>query len=173
MAYEHLIDQIINTSDPEFADFPEFLNGQKFIGYQDGFIAAPAVLDLDAARQHAKVVVDDKATEVRKRFISSGAGQEMIYLRKEQEAQAFKDAGYPEANIADYPLVEAEAVATDDTGQQAADAILAQAAIWVAAGANIERERRAGKIVIDQQLGEAGINAAMNNAIAALDAITP
>lgn len=119
----------------------------------------------------AKMEVDAFAADVRHRFITTGSGQEMIYLRKEDQAEAFKTAGYPEGNLSDYPLVEAEAIAMSDTGEQVADQILAQRDLWMTAGSAIERERRLGKIIIDQQLSEAGVDSAKANALAALDAI--
>lgn len=128
---------------------------------------------LDDIKLIAKYTVDMFAGKVRQRFITTGSGQEMIYLRKEDQAEAFKAAGYPEGNLSDYPLIEAEAIATDDTGQQATDAILAQRDLWLSAGATIERVRREGKNTIDQQLSEAGVDVAKNATLAALDAITP
>ncbi len=155
--------------------------------WQDGEFTVDDVTqeDLDAAlaaythdplakpKEDADIAIDNKAAEVRKRFISCGDGIEMTYMEKREEAKAFKDAGYPEAQIADYPFIEAEAIATSDTGTQATDAILAQCAAWKIAGAEIEKQRRLGKVQIEQQLGIGGIETARDNALAALDAITP
>lgn len=140
----------------------------------DDAVAAATPRDLvQEIKEEANVALDDKAAEVRKRFISCGDGIEMTYMEKREEATAFKDAGYPEAQIADYPFIEAEAIATDDTGTQAADAILAQCTAWKVAGAEIEKQRRLGKVQIEQQLGVGGVETARDNALAALDAITP
>lgn len=125
------------------------------------------------AKTVAKSIIDATAGKVRTRFITYAPGQEMTYVRKEAEAEAFKAAGYPEGDISDYPFIEAEAAALSDTGEMAADTILLQRDSWETVGANIERERRTGKIAVDAQGTVGDVETARDAALAALDAITP
>ena len=154
--------------------------------YFGGYLFVEGVLqdDLDAAAAAAtpidpmvyaqglaKKEVDRIAGKIREKYLTLTAGQEMTYLKKEDDAEAFKLAGYPEADIADYPWIQAESNAQNDTGQQVTDAILAQRDLWLTIGTQIEEERITGKVQIDQQLGSDGINTAKETAIAALEAI--
>lgn len=118
----------------------------------------------------AKLRVDVAAEHARKRYLTSGSGQAMTYLRKETEAQAYKDAGYPAVGE-DYPWIKAEMDATGNTGQECADNILSQSSAWLTIGTNIEKERRKGKLNIDAENDVADVNEARDEAIAVLDAI--
>lgn len=138
----------------------------------DAAVAAATPIDpIEFEKIKAKVVVDDVAGQARKKYLTTADGQEMTYLKKEADAEAFKAAGYPEVDIADYPWINAEAIAQEDTGQEVADAILAQRDAWITIGAKIEEERMKGKVQINNQLGLDGINTAKNAAIVALKAI--
>ncbi len=126
---------------------------------------------LEEEKIKAKHLIDVITGATRSKYLTLTAGQEMTYLKKEADAEAFKLAGYPEVDIADYPWIQAEAIAQDDTGQQVTDMILAQRDAWLTIGVKIEEERMKGKVQISQQLGYDGINTAKEIAIAALEAI--
>jgi len=120
----------------------------------------------------ARGKVDIAAERARRRYLSFGSGQAMSYLRKEDDAQAYKDAGYPAlGSPVEYPWVNAEAEATNVTAQQAADTILAQRDAWLVIGVQIEKERRIGKENIDAANDEDGVNTARDTVIAILEGI--
>lgn len=121
------------------------------------------------AKDTAFIEVDNSAGNVRAELLTDVPGQELTYLKKEIDAEKFKAAGYPEVDIADYPWIQAEATARSDTGQQAADLILVQAAEWTIVGVAIEEERIRGKLRVEQQMSVAGVNNASNQAKIAID----
>jgi hypothetical protein len=126
-------------------------------------------IPLETQRAQALAAIDGKAGAVRSRYITIAGGQEATYLMKASQSKAFKDAGYPIENIASYPLVKAEADATEDTYQHAADVILYTEGLWGEIAANIERERRKGKIRVTNATDYGQIENEKNAAIAALD----
>lgn len=121
-------------------------------------------------KAEAKIYVDIEAETARNRYLTIGSGQAMTYIRKEIDAQAYKDAGYPTIDET-YPWINAEVEATGNTGQKCADDILAQATIWISIGTTIEKYRRQGKINIDAAINEEGVDIAKENAISLLEAI--
>lgn len=129
---------------------------------------------VDRARAAALRAIDNQAGVTRIKYITPVAGQAETYLAKANDAQVYKTAGYPAASIANYPLVQAEAVAlygatpTAAQFQAAADGILATQSQWIAKAAQIEQQRRAGKIAVTAAMDVAAINAARDTAIAAL-----
>lgn len=121
----------------------------------------------------AKRVVDHTAELVRNKYLTIGSGQAMTYIRKETEAHAYKDAGYPviSGSPSNYPWIKAEMDATGNTGQECADNILTQSSLWLAIGTTIEKERRQGKINIDAASDESSVNTIKDTVVATLDAI--
>lgn len=87
------------------------------------------VLDatLPDAIKYAETTIDRAASAARARFISSGVGQDAVYVVKGQQAQAYADAGF----AGDVPAyIAAEAAATGVTAQAAAQTILALRDAW-------------------------------------------
>jgi hypothetical protein len=122
--------------------------------------------ELPSSRATAAAAIDAKAEAVRLRYITGGAGQASTYLVKERQAEEFRAAAY----AGEVPLmIAAEVEATGLTAQQAADLILAQRDFWMVKGADIERERRRGKVNVDAAVSAAAADAAAGAAIAALD----
>lgn len=89
--------------------------------------------------------VDQAAGRARARYITVAPGQEITYLLKGQQAEAYKAAGYT-GQVP--PMIEAEANAVGCSPQEAADDILAQQALWVVKAAQIEASRRSWKLSI-------------------------
>lgn len=129
-------------------------------------LSDPAAM-IAPARAAALALIDSKAGTVRMRYITETAGQQVTYLLKEKQSEAFKAAAY----LGAVPLmVQAEADATGRSPQAAADAILAERDTWVNLKApGIERERRKGKLAVTAAVTVAAINAARDAALAALD----
>lgn len=133
--------------------------------------ATGAAVSTDAYRVQCRAQIDALASACRLRFISTGVGQEATYLAKEQEARAYKAAGYP-ADVSSYPYTAAEAAAMGVTTQQAADAAIATADLWnLSLGPTIERVRREKKLALDSAADEAAMDLVVAGARAALAAI--
>jgi len=91
----------------------------------------------------AKSSIDNKAGEVRLRYITDVAGQAATYNEKLIEAEAWAAATDP--LVEDYPYINAESIATGVTPDVAAATIIATAEAWKAKGAQIEGARMKGK----------------------------
>lgn len=137
-------------------------------------VLVPSLVDAQAA---ANAAIDAQAGTTRLKYITDVAGQSETYLSKASDAAAYKAAGYPSANIASYPMVQAEgkalngATPTAAQYQAAADGILAQQQQWIALAAAIEQQRRAGKIAVGNAATTAAVQAAQQAAITALQAL--
>lgn len=126
------------------------------------------VLDLSEVQLRANQEIDSKAEEVRLRYITPGSGQAGTYLIKERQAQEYRDGGYGSP----VPImVQAEMDATGLSGEQAADLILGQRDFWLVKAADIERERRTGKVAVDAAQTPAAVATAKASAIAALHSL--
>jgi hypothetical protein len=156
-------DGAIIPQDPANRDYREYEDWTA-----DGNTAQPEAVDLTALRTAAGATVDAAAEAARCRYVTSGAGQAMTYLRKAQQAQAFKDAGYSGAVPA---LVQAAATGRGLAAQAAADLILATQAAWETIGAAIETARETGKTAVGEAADAGAIQTARETAIAALGAL--
>lgn len=158
---------LVRRENEQLLDFTAY---QKYV---DAWTAKapppPPVPTLADVRAEATGTVDFKAEQVRLRYITAGSGQAGTYIEKAQQADSFKAAGYPASAVP--PMVQAEADATGQTAQQACNTIIATRDQWLVKGAQIERERRRGKVNIDAAGDAAGVQAARDAAIAALDAL--
>jgi len=120
----------------------------------------------------AKVHVDNIAENKRQAYLTSGEGQALTYLRKEADAQAYKDAGYPViGDPIEYPWVSHEATATGTTPQEAADDILANRDVWVIAGGLIEEVRRKAKVDLNSAVNQRDVDLIISTTQTDMDAI--
>jgi hypothetical protein len=129
------------------------------------WIAVPtlAKLKLDA---HA--AIDQAAGQARMRYVTEVPGQQATYMRKLEQARAYASAGYTGAVP---PYIQAEADATGDTPQGAADAILTTAALWDdVLSPGIEGARIGGKRAVTAASTAEAVQSAADAAIAALGA---
>jgi len=137
--------------------------------------AVQAIIDtfdpLPFAQAEAVALIDAAAEETRMRYVTPGAGQAGTYEIKRTQAQAFKDAGYPEVDIADYPMIYAESQAIASTGQVAADLILNTANQWIALAAFIEQTRRTANEQIKAEADWQQCGTIAATAVATLEAI--
>lgn len=130
--------------------------------------AAFASSILSRAAFKASNDIDSFAGQVRLKYITSVPGQDATYLSKATQADSYKAAGYTGTVPV---LVQAEADATGMTTHQAADYIIATRDAWNTIAANIERERRKGKIAVAAAVDIAGVNTALAAALTALQAL--
>lgn len=132
----------------------------------------PPTPTLDELKTAAKHLVDNEAAMARVKYTTGIVHQGAVYILKADQAQAFKDAGYPSGSIDDYPWIKEEADGLGDTYQDTADGILAMRAQWAdVLGPAIERQRLLGKKNVDDAVDEAGVDSARDAAITALQAI--
>lgn len=92
-------------------------------------------------RLHAEI--DRQAGEFRGRFITTVPGQEMTYLRKEEEARA-----HVAGTNAEPLMLTAEAAATGVTVADLAAAVIQKADEWAGLGAAIEAARIGAKAAV-------------------------
>lgn len=125
---------------------------------------------LDAIK-FAETSIDRAASSARARFISSGVGQDAVYVVKGQQAEAFAAAGFngdPPAYIA------AEAAATGVTPMVAAQTILGLRDAWNnLIGPAIESQRIGGKKLVREATTVEEVDARMRAATLALQEIRP
>lgn len=134
---------------------------------------APTLAEVQAS---ALAVIDTAAGAARARYITTANGQDATYLLKAADADRYKAAGYPAAQIATYSWVRAKARSTvpDPTAadyQAAADLIISTRDAWVDKGANIEQARESGKRAVASAATLADAVAAKDAAVAVLDTI--
>lgn len=121
-------------------------------------------LTLVDAKLAAYRAIDDAAGAARARYLTISYGQEATYLLKAADAEKYRDAGYPDVSINQYPWVKAKARSTAATPgateyQGAADEILATRDAWLTIGTEIERLREAGKHDVQFALDNAEVDA--------------
>ena len=124
----------------------------------------------------ALTAIDAAAGTARARYITTADGQGATYLLKAADADRYKAAGYPAAQIASYPWVLAKAramVAAPAAAdyQAAADLIIGRRDAWIVKGAAIEEARERGKAAVASALDMAGVAAARAAAEAELAAL--
>ena len=115
--------------------------------------------DLAAARRAAIGRINGAAGELRRTFITSIPGQEMLYLAKESEARAF--IADPAPDMADYPLIAAE-IGPGLTAPDAASLAqlwLNMGAQWRQVAAQIETARLGAVYAVEAAASEAEIAA--------------
>lgn len=126
---------------------------------------------LDESKAMAEDTIDAHAAIARGRFISSGTGQDAVYVVKGQQAEAFAAAGFngdPPAYIA------AEAAATGVTPMVAAQTILGLRDAWNnLIGPAIESQRIGGKKLVREATTVEEVYARMRAATLALQEIRP
>lgn len=105
-------------------------------------------LDLSPLKTEARERIDAMAENLRSRFISTGAGQALVYAEKEREAEQV--SANPAINPALVPHISHEADQFDVSLLDAAVAVLIKANEWRNISPRIERARLQAKESIDQ-----------------------
>ena len=98
--------------------------------------------------------VNRLAGNIRTLFVTNLPAQDMIYLRKEQEAKAYLLAVDPE--LSQYPMIQAEIGITGDTAYEIAQTWLNLSNQWVTIAANLETPRLSyiEQIMLAQTIGD-------------------
>jgi len=131
------------------------------------FVAATPLDMLSISKTNNKTKIDSTAEQARRRYITVGDGQSMIYQEKSEEATDYIAAGYP-VDLTPYPLIQAEATAMGISSTIAADTIISQKSMWVGIGSTIELIRLTGKKAITDATTQLEIDSAVTTAIDSL-----
>ncbi|WP_018632153.1 hypothetical protein [Neomegalonema perideroedes] len=115
--------------------------------------------DLGAAKAAARARLIAHVAAARAALITNLPGQEMVYLAKEAEAEAWLAARDPDA--ADYPLLAAEVGTTAETPDQLAQIWLNKGALWREAVARLEALRLRRGAALDAARTPKDVEAAM------------
>ena len=91
--------------------------------------------------------IDEAASQVRSKIIMPVFGQESLYVEKSEEAIDYTTSGYPD-DLSNYPLINAEVIATDKAAKDIVESILKKKAEWISFNAEIEKIRLRGKAEI-------------------------
>lgn len=137
-------------------------------------VLSEPVTPLSVLREQAKNAIDQKASEIRGTYITSG--MDSTYLAKAQQTEDFIAAGYP-VDLTGYGYISAElsrlgldpAVLADR--QTAADGIIAIRLQWLQVDGMIESARLTGKADVESRQAENTIETAKDSAIANLEAL--
>lgn len=123
-------------------------------------------------RMLARQAIDQAAAEARLRHITGTAGQDMVYVAKLAQAQAYISAQAADSAAPVPAYVAADVAAVGGTALAAAEAIVAAAAAFHAGpGPAIEQARRAGKLAVQVATSAEAVADASQAAQQALQAI--
>ena len=92
-------------------------------------------------RAQAAGTVNRIVGQARLRLITDLPGQDMVYLQKRAEAQAYLTADPEPADLADFPFIAGELGITGQTPAQVAQVFANRAWLWRQAGAAFEAIR--------------------------------
>jgi hypothetical protein len=115
-------------------------------------------VSLEAEKISSKKLIDTAAENVRGYFITAGAGQAMVYVEKEKEAEAIMLN--PNISPALVPHIYTEALSSDTTMFQKAIEIVTMAHQWRQVSALIENIRLNSKKNIDLMTDYRAVRAA-------------
>lgn len=126
---------------------------------------------VQSCRAWAKQEIDQSAGQARARYLTVVAGQEATYTAKYLEANTYVAAGYP-ADLAVYPWIAAESVATGMSPTDTANRIKSTGDLWgIFKGPQIEGVRIAGKDALDGMSDLLSMYAHKQATCTALDAL--
>lgn len=117
-------------------------------------------LHLNEAKQDRIFLINEKIGRVRQNFITSLPGQDMIYLRKEQEARAYLLDEDP--IMTNYPMLSAEVGVTAETAYQIAQIWLYMSNSWQVIAAQLEGLRLVAINSVTSAANEEAVQLAYN-----------
>lgn len=97
--------------------------------------------DLEALRAVVLDQLNRYVANQRRQFITDLPGQEMIYLRKEDEGRRYLASEVEPVDLSDFPLIAAEVGITAPTAYQLATIWVQLTSMWIGAAAQIEQFR--------------------------------
>ena len=109
--------------------------------------------NIEPIRQSALNKLNERMAEMRSQLVTSLPGQDMVYIRKEEEAKSYLNSIAPV--LEDYPLIAAEIGITADTAYQIAQIWMAMSHFWISAAADLEGLRmRIGNAIAQAETEE-------------------
>ena len=123
----------------------------------------------------AKAAIDQKADEVRRRFVTDIAGQQAVYLQKLDEARLYVAAHASDPLTASAgPHLMAEASELNSNALTVSVGIIATGSAWLQQySPAIEGKRVGGKAKVDAATTEMDIASERDAAVAALNVLMP
>ena len=94
---------------------------------------------LAGAKAHAITAINTAADAVRRRYVTTISGQDMLYIRKEAEGRDY--IADPDPVLEHYPLIAAEVGITAQSAWEVAQTYLNMSALWIQAAARLETAR--------------------------------
>ncbi|WP_375227491.1 hypothetical protein [Roseobacter sp. S98] len=120
------------------------------------------LLEFGGVRKRAIAEVTDGIRVVRLQFVTDLPGQEMLYLRKEAEAQKFLAELITPTDLTNWPLVAAEVGITAPTAYEVAQVYVNLGAMWEATAAALETIRLGAVVSIEAATTSAEVDAALS-----------
>lgn len=138
------------------------------------FVFSAVARGITLLKTEACTAIDQAASDASARYVSVGVGQDMRYLLKLEQATAYlallSESGETPTE-SQYPMVQAEAVATGQTLEDAAQTIVDQNAVWMAVAAQIEAARIGGKQAVQKATDNEAVIEARDEAITTLEVL--
>ena len=125
---------------------------------------------LQIAIKNGKQFIDEYAGDARSRYLTTTAGQDIVYVAKYEECLAFIAANYPE-DLTIYPFMQAESIALGVTPTQAANSIATTGIMWRYLAATIEKVRLGYKKQISLQTDINIVNSLVSKSRAILNSL--
>lgn len=105
------------------------------------WVDARGTADLVAARSAAKAKLNNYVANKRRMIVTDLPGQDMIYLRKEEEGKEYLSLPTEPKTLAGFPLIAAEVGITAPTAYQVATIWVMLGSMWVNIAAQLEHLR--------------------------------
>lgn len=135
---------------------------------QSSWLTEQQTAQLTANRKTGIERINDMIGTVRAKYITVIPGQEMVYLRKESEAQSFILATDPV--LTDYAFISSEVGITAATGYEVAQVILNMSNMWTYVGSALESLRMIYSNGINSASSKAAIESLIEDLAEALSA---
>lgn len=119
-------------------------------------------LDVATYRTYAQNVVESETRAVRLMLVTDLPGQDMLYLRKEMEADSYLALSEEPADLTDFPLMAAEVGVTAPSALELAGLWSDMSVAWRAAAGPLENARMTAKNAIDEAETAQAITAALD-----------
>jgi len=132
--------------------------------------AAALAAEVTALRRAGIETVNRGIGEIRARYITAIPGQEMIYLKKEEEARRYIAHEPEPSSLSDYPMIAAEIGITAPTAWQIAQIWIQMSALLSSTAAGLEGLRLGTIAALDAATTVEGISVILTGFQTSLEA---
>lgn len=126
----------------------------------EGYSTTPPPEPIKIVKDRGLLSIDNDAESARAGFITAGDGQAMVYQQKVAEAEKYQAADAPD--VANYPLLSAEATAFGLELSALADTVLTLRDQWLVVAAQIEATRLKAKEAVKAATSHEQIETILN-----------